>query len=350
MKSYRALIASFIFCLAFSLSISTSHAQETLDNPFPDVIQDQLKFDVAPRVPAPYDNVIVTISDYSIDLDRSQINWTLNGKAQSAGIGNKSFVFQMGGKGEVFKVAVKIQPSKGPIIQKSITLIAQDVDIAWEANSYTAPFYKGKALHTTEGEVLFVAMPNFITSTGAQINPTTLIYKWSQDGTILADRSGYGKNTFSYTGTILSKPVTISVEVSTLKGDASARKSVTVTPENTKAVFYENNPLYGILFNQAVGDTFTLTAKEGKFEAFPYFFTGKNRSAPEMQYTWKLNDSPLLVAKSQHSMVFRNEEGKSGKSEVRVSVSNLSKILQNASAQLSIIYGSDAIKKFFEGQ
>ncbi len=339
MKSGLFLKVTLIFSLAFILSATSLHAQGN-----------QINFDVAPQVPAPYDNVIVSITNFSTDLDRSQISWLLNGKAQQSGIGVKSFTFTAGAKGTISTVTVKVQPTNGPLLQSSITIIPQDVDILWEAKTYTPPFYKGKALHTTEADLFFVAIANFVTSKGVPVNPSTLVYKWSQDGTVLADRSGYGRNTFSYTGTILSKPVTMTVEVSTLKNDSRARKSITVTPEATMAILYENSPVYGILFNRAATDSFPLTAKEGKFEVFPYYFSGKNRSDADIQYSWKLNSAPLLVSKNQHSMVFRNETDGSGTALVNVSISNLSKLLQNASAQLSIVYGSDSLKKFFEGQ
>jgi hypothetical protein len=351
-KSYRAHILLSVFLLLSVILCSQASAQSDLSiqSQYPDVIQDQLSVTVVPNIPGPYDHVIITIADYNTNLDSTKISWSVNGKTLQSGIGGKSFEFVMGALGQTSNVKVTIEPTDAPAIIQTITLTPQDLDIAWEAQSYTAPFYKGKALFPTEGDITFVALPNFVTKTGAQINPGNLVYKWTQNGTVLGSKSGFGKNTLLYSGTILSRPVQMMVEVSTLKGDMKARKIITVTPTDTQALLYENNPLMGILFNKSVQGSFTLTAKEGKFEAFPYFFSARARNNADLKYSWQLNNQPLLVPTTQHSMVFRNDADTSGTAQSSVTISDFSKLLQNAKADISLTYKSDSLKTFFDGQ
>ncbi len=96
---------------------------------------------------------------------------------------------------------LKYRPLMVTSVTKDIPITPEDLDIIWQANSYVPPFYEGKALFPPVGTVSFVAMPGFIDSNGNPVNPKKLIYTWSQDTTVLGDKSGYGKNVLTVQGT-----------------------------------------------------------------------------------------------------------------------------------------------------
>jgi hypothetical protein len=346
MKSF-ALIGLTSFIVFFGL-ISIGNAQGTsIPAQYPELVKEQIGIEVTPKIPVANQNVVITLTAYSTDLDRAQVTWRVNGKVQQISIGGKSLLLTLGKNGQSSVVSITIDPIDGPPTVRSITIIPEEVDVLWQANSYTPPFYKGKAMYPPEGEVTLVAMPNFATRTGAIVNPDTLIYKWSQDGTVLGSKSGYGKRTLSITGSILSKTSRISVEVSNLTGDLIAKQTIQITPETPKVFLYENSPVYGILFNKAVVNNFTLIGQEVAFEAYPFFYSTKNRSNTNLTYAWRLNDQELLVPNSQFSMVFRNQKNESGTTNIAVNVIHKEKLLQNTRSTISLNYASTIFTKFF---
>src|SRR5688572_16598777 len=88
-------------------------------------------------------------------------------------------------------------------------LKAQEVDLLWQAETYTLPFYKGKALWSKESRVKLLAIPR-----GPGVgNPLNLTYKWTKNGTVLGNINGVGKNTIAFTDSIISRPQTIQVDI-----------------------------------------------------------------------------------------------------------------------------------------
>src|SRR3990167_742525 len=86
-------------------------------------------------------------------------------------------------------------------------VLAQSVDILWQGDTYTPPFYKGKSLWSNQSRITFVAIPQGLG------NPASLNYKWTKNGTVLGNINGIGKNTLSFTDSILSRPQTIRVDI-----------------------------------------------------------------------------------------------------------------------------------------
>src|SRR3989344_1173365 len=57
----------------------------------------------------------------------------------------------------------------------STTTHAQSVDLLWQGETYTPPFYKGKSLWSNQSRITFFAMTNGLG------NPANLSYKWTKN-------------------------------------------------------------------------------------------------------------------------------------------------------------------------
>lgn len=348
----RPLVSFIVILTFFTLALSLrgiALAQSTgdlsLPAQYPDEIQEQIDVNEVPDVSEPYGPMTVSVDAYGTDLDSAQISWSLNGKKVQSGIGDKSLSFTMGARGQTSKVDITITPLNGLPVTQSASITPEDVDLLWQSNSYTPPFYKGKALFPPQGTVTFLALPEFVIN-GKSIDPKTLVYKWTQDTTVLGDQSGYGRNTLTIDGSVVSRSTEMQVDVSTLDGTVLGRQILTVTPEDTEALIYENNPLYGVLFNKAITGTYTLNAQQVQFEAYPYFFTAPTRALADLSYNWEMNDAPINVPTSQHSMLFRNTTNQAGNTSVSLLITSATKILQNATAAFAVNF-NQVTKNFF---
>ncbi len=301
-------------------------------------IQEQVTTTVYPEIPRPNQDVRITAEAYGTDLNTHLIVWKVNGKEALKGIGEKVFRFTMGDSGVVTNVEMTISPKNAPDIVRNFSFTPIDVDILWEADTYTPPFYKGKALFSMESTVNFVALPNIIVN-GSKLNNQDVVYKWKIDRKIQNGISGYGKNSMSYTGPIIYKNPLIQAEIysandPTIKG----LNGTTINYINTKALVYEDNPRYGILFNKAIVGNYSMQSNEVKFSAFPYFFSTKNKNSSSAQYTWNLNSYRLNIPQDQNSAIFRRKDSAAGNSVIAVDVQNPNRIFQRGASGFNVSY------------
>ncbi len=328
----------------FAQSINTESFEPGIGDPdepfsskFPQ-IQEQVVSEIFPEIPKPGEEVTIKNELYGdIDLNVTLITWKVNGVEQQKGVGKKTFTFTVGNSGQTTTVLFEATPTNAPSITKTYTFAPIDVDILWQANTYTPPFYKGKALHTPESNVTFIALPNIIID-GKKVDPSDIVYNWKVNRTVDGANSGFGKSSFDYTGSILLKPALIQAEVY-----AAANKSFKglngfqISHVFPQALIYEDSPVYGILFNKALRNEHTIKDDEVQLSLIPYFFStqGKNES---VTYRWSLNNNILSIPDFQNSAVFRRNNNQRGTASVMITVGNPSKILQKSIVNLGLIF------------
>lgn len=300
-----------------------------------------LSVDISPLNPRAHDKIDISIQSFRFDLNRADIAWFINGDLQTSGIGKRNFSFTNGGSGTYTRVQMVIKPANGPIFDKTLTFAPADVDLVYQTNNYTPPFYKGKALYTYNSPVTVVALPNFIREDGTVIPPEKLIYKWYTDTDNVFDKdSGYGKRTLSFQDELVM-PQHIEVEVTAPEGGFKAYNYIDFEPSPPSVELYENNPLLGILFNKKIS-TLSLTAKEIDLTAIPYFFSVKNKVNSILSYDWFINNSPMPSQRDNPNITLRPEGDVSGTANVGVTIKNFIQEFQSANKNISITFGKKA--------
>lgn len=301
-------------------------------------IKEQVVSEVDPEIPKPGDEVTISTELYGdINLNTILITWKVNGEVQLKGVGKKVFTFTMGNSGKLTTVEFEATPTNAPVIKKTFSFAPVDVDILWQANTYTPPFYKGKALFTPEANVTFIALPNILIG-GKRVDPTDIVYNWKVDRTVDGENSGFGKSSYDYTGSILLKPVLIQAEVYAAANNAfKGLNGFQLTHVFPQALVYEDNPIYGVLFNKALRNQYTIKDDEVHLSIAPYFFSteGKNET---VTYKWNLNNNALDIPDFQNSAIFRRKDDKKGTAFISTTISNPSKILQKAITNLNLIF------------
>lgn len=199
---------------------------------------------------------------------------------------------------------------------------AQDIDLLWQGDTYTPPFYEGRALWSSQSRITFLAIPHGL---GNQAN---LNYRWTKSGTVLGNSSGVGRSSLSFTDSIVSRPQTIKVDIMSSQGEILATASTNVAPITPTLTVYENNPLYGFMFHRETSGAHQLQDKEVTFAAFPFFFDTIDRTSETMNYEWRTNARDTQTG---GMVTYRTPDNASGSSEIQVHASNINKILQNSS-------------------
>ena len=209
---------------------------------------------------------------------------------------------------------------------------AQSVDLLWQGETYTPPFYQGRSLWSTESSVTIFALAHNLGSRNS------LNYKWTKNGTILGSLSGVGKNTLSIRDTIISRPQTIKVEIISVNGSVLASAQTNLTPTPSMITVYENNPLYGFMFHQTAGSEYELKDREITFTAFPFFFKTLTRSPSHLNYEWRTDNGGI---EKNNSVTYRTPDNATGSSKVSLRVFNTNEISQDAQKSFLVKFGNE---------
>lgn len=333
--SVLSIIAVFLFLPALSFA-------QTSDISVPGQVrefQEQVSSTIEPSIPFPGEEVTISLAAYGTDLNRATITWTQNGKQVLKGEGEKTFVFKAGSLGSTDVIKAMVQPVNGPGVEKTFTISPAEVDLLWEASTYTPPFYKGKALFTPEADVTFIALPNMLAN-GSKVASNKAVYKWSVDYRVEGDKSGLGKNIFNYTGAIILSPHVFKVEAyASANPNVIAKSEFVLDAVSPSVNIYEDHPLYGILFNKSLLNPFNMNDTEKRVSAYPYFFSTNNRNS-SLTYDWTINDEKIPVPTTETAVSFRKAATDTGTAVVKVRVNSTKKLLQEAFGVVSLYFNS----------
>ncbi len=331
-KTLNLLIVAIVFTVFLP---NFTFAQYNASLPYS--VSNEVDIAVVPTYPKPGDIVSITLSLYTEDLNTANISWYKDGKLEKSGKGEMRFSFTANKAGQETKISVNISLANGPTFTKNFTINPTVVDLIWEANTYTPPFYKGKALHSKQGVLKIVAIPEFIKN-GNIIPAQNLVYEWTQGESVIQNQSGYGKNTLVVNGSILGKSEEIGVTVTDPINNLVGVSYLNISPSNPEIVFYENNPYYGHIFDRALVGSHTLSGEEMQVVAAPYFFS--KEASGKISYNWRLNGKLVNELSQSRTAIFRKPEGKSGQSNILLGVENANRILQQANGGLTIKFSN----------
>jgi hypothetical protein len=207
---------------------------------------------------------------------------------------------------------------------------AQNVDLLWQADTYTPPFYQGKASWSAQSTIKLIAIPNGLG------NPNSLNYQWIRNGTVLGRISGIGQNTINYTDSVISRPQKFEVEIVAGDERVLASASVTLSPSTPSLLVYERNPLYGYIFQKEIGAGFQMADQEVSLSAFPMFISPAVRDMPNFSYRWRSNAGE---AENSNSVTYRVPEGGSGSARVNLRLTNNLLIMNDLTRDFLIQFG-----------
>ncbi len=299
-------------------------------------IGESFTIEISPDNPGPNAKISAKIVSYSFDVDRANISWFVNGAKKLSGKGEKSFSFNIGEIGSKTTLVASIVTDQGITVEKSLTFRPAGLDILWEADNYTPPSYRGKALLSSESRIKITAFPEFIYN-GEKISPSNLIYDWEINSKKKIDMSGYGKRTISYKLSSLSREENIKVTVSSSNKTIVAEKTIKLATTAPKIVFYQENLLEGPQYNVAFNKETDLSGDGVSVRAEPYFFS--NSHLKQLTYQWKMNNKAIESGEKNNVIDFRRDSGESGSALIILDIQNPISILQSAINNLKINFG-----------
>ncbi|MFA5997182.1 MAG: hypothetical protein WC791_01690 [Candidatus Paceibacterota bacterium] len=353
------LVASFLCGPLFVFAqTSTTTSEQTIDNLMQselakelalpgkileDSMYQYLQITTTPKNPGPNTSVNITVESYLTDLDKAYINWSLNNKVVLKGLGERHFGFQNGSSGETTNLTITIATNGGQILTRDLSWTPVGITLFWQADTYTPPFYKGKPLLSPEAAVTVIATPDNTDPKNA-LGAGDLVYTWQKEGTVQTKFSGYGKNSFSFTGPIPLSHSSVSVKVSSIDDTINSEATASFPLSNPFVLFYENHPLLGVQYNQSFSAETYLSNRELSLSAEPFFFSNNSLGMQTLRYNWSVNGNK--TQNNNRDITLRNDTGAKGSTDISLTVTSLPHIFQAASRELRINFAaSDATSK-----
>lgn len=283
----------FVLVLPFSFVFAFSNLNE-----------DDINTQTIPENPKPYSNVLIKLSSYSIDLDTALIEWGSGSKDLLSGVGKKEYSFQTLDSNTIIAFTIKITLAEtNQTITKIVTIQPGTLDLVWEASdSYTPPFYKGKALPTVEGKIKIVAIPDTSSLPGKTIS--NINYTWKSEGNTLQDASGNNRNVLKITNDQLRDVEKISASASSIDRRYVASNKTNISIYSPQMIFYKKSPTDGILYNQALPKEATMPEEEMTLVAEPYFLSLAGHE-DNFSYKWQINGNDIATPNKKTEITVR---------------------------------------------
>lgn len=306
---------------------------------------DGLNMQVSPSAPAPNSQVSFALTNYSINLQTSDIRWLVNGKQASRGAGFTSFTTVTGAPGSVLTISVIVTTTDGQTLTKEITLRPALLDLIWQADSAVPPLYRGKALPTTKNLVKFVAIPHFVNA-GVEIDQSKLVYQWSLEFDPTPTGSGLGKNTFSTKIVDLIGETRVGVKVSTLDGSIVASKSLAVSPFNPLVSLVRIDDLEGPDLAHPLSGNYDLTGPEVTLRTVGYYFPKSHVTKPGLKYSFAVNGKPAMASEVAPALLtLRQGPGTgSGQAALSAAINDSFDSMISAVRSITLTFGSNSLQ------
>ncbi len=295
------------------------------------LIPQDLSVVINPEVPMPNSVTQFKVESFVIDLDRSNMSWTVDGQQKQSSLGGKAFSFTTGSVGTQHKVVLKIDSQDGGTLIREFDINVGQLDLIWEAiDSYTPTVYRGKALNGHESGVKVLALPYFLDKSGRQINPQNLIYTWTVNKKVQAAASGPGRDLSTFIGPSIYRDALVTVDVESSDGIYTARRSVNLKAQQPQVHFYVDEPLLGLLTQSVIsGSNIALARDEVVIKAVPFFMSNV-RDTRAVEYDWRIDGKEIVTVGDRNQITLRKPEAGSARSVISLELRHIDKLLQFA--------------------
>ncbi|MBI5134569.1 MAG: hypothetical protein HZA81_04295 [Candidatus Taylorbacteria bacterium] len=325
------ILSLFAALLLVASALSSGVSAQTIPG-----ISEPIVFSVVPEYPRPNQTIYVSAQSYSTDLNKAIFKWSVNGEIYAEGVGLKEISLKLGKTGTATSISIEVSTPDFGVIRNGMLFRPADVTLLWQSDTYVPPFYEGKALHSYNGAFKVTAIPEFFDQSGKRINPKDLIYTWKKNGTVQGSASGFGRDSFTTSQTsYMREGEEITVEVSSPKENLAGSAFTTVVPSLPEIVFYENSPLYGLMYEKALRNSFDLLSEEITLRAEPFYISGLDPLDGFLSFDWKMNGGSIADFKDRNEIVLR-KSGTGGRSDINLVVQHRAKLLQGAQGSITI--------------
>ncbi len=292
---------------------------------------------VSPEYPLPGAEVSASFSAPGLDMSTALITWRLNGSIIQQAYGKKNVKFKVGKIGEIYKISVFARDAKGKTASKSKILQIADVSIVWEGNTYTPPFYRGRALQSQGASVTVVAVPSVTKSNGVLYDKKDLFYEWMLNNSTIPSVVGKGVYFANFTNPKPFESFKIVLKIKDSQGKTRTVRKLIIPTTQPKIMLYEDDPYAGIRYDKSIGDKYDIRSKEVALVAEPFYMSTENRFDKKLDYVWTISNQEY----NNKGTIILGSNGGFGSTNLNLTIQNNTSWLQNARKSVKINFGQE---------
>jgi len=305
-------------------------------------VPDPVQYAMAPETPGPGEQVLIEAGGVGSLLGNAQITWTNNGTIAAQGAGLTKYTFTTGALGSHTTIGVTIASDQGTFTH-TFSFSPSLLNLVWEANTTVPPFFKGKALYSAGSSLKVVALPVVYSGT-SRIAASALSYQWTLNGDPQQGASGLGHSSFSFVGSQLNNAEDVSVDAY-YGATKVAHGEVVVPATNPQLVFYQRDPLRGLLLDLAFPNSVVLQGQELTVQAVPYYFSRSDSASGQLSYSWLLNGNDATGPDANQGILTLRQTG-AGQGSAQITATlqdtNTNAFVQSANAALILLFGAQS--------
>ena len=280
----------------------------------------RITISMTPENPVPNGYVRLSALSSTIDMERSDVTWYADNTLIAQGIGQTEADVSAGPLGSEVVVAVVAQSADGMVASGQAFIRPTELDLLWESDSYTPPFYKGRVLPSAGTKIRAQAIANLKLPDGTLVPESGIAYTWRRNGSVIQTASGRGRSFAVFPAPALFGTDLIEVEAVSADGMLAGKTAVRIPSVEPVLLLYEDHPLFGILYGKALGQAATVKDAEVTFAAVPYFAEAVSPDDSQLAYNWTVNGERVPADYIRPSAVTINSEGSSGSARLALSL------------------------------
>lgn len=335
-----SLVAAILAFAATAASAQVDFGLSSLAN------SDDLTLTTSPEHPAPGDSVRVTAESSSLDLQTADIEWLVNSAPAQKGASPGAIDVVAGPFGSETDVAAIVRVDGVERASAMAAMRPTELDLLWESDSFTPPFFPGRALPSAGTHLRLEAMPRLVRSDGTAVPVGDITFTWRRNGSVMGTVSGRGKSRITVDAPALFGNDTIAVEAKTDDGQLDAAASAQIPSLDPVLDLYEDNALFGVLYHRALGAQTSISQTETSFAAIPYFAEAQNADDPALSYAWQVNGAPVSNDLKHPSEITINAQNSSGAALIELALTSPTNFFLQSFGKWGAILSGDSGNPF----
>lgn len=298
--------------------------------------ENAVRINATPASPSVGDVVRFSAESPLFDLSGSAITWQVNSKTITTGDGAVEADYSIGASDESLDIVLTVQDPVWGQAQSEIVIIPVQLELLFDSPSYVPPFYRGRAMPSAGGTIRLQAIARFPAAKGL-LDDGSITYTWSRNGRALGTVSGLGRSSVSLSAPLPGDTDTISVRASANSDTISATASVSIPSSQPIIALYEDHPLFGIMFHNAIAAQ-APAGNDMTVAAIPYFATISRLNDSSIRYLWSLNGDSVTASSTKRNTL--TVSGNNGPTSVGLRLSHMSNFYIDTEGLWKFLFGT----------
>ena len=270
-----------------------------------------------PSHPAPFQPFEVEVRTPGTNFAGATIRWYIDGEEDVTARNQRQHTLLAKGLGEPTRIRVDLTTQNGQQSELTLTIVPVQVDIVLESFSTVPEFYAGRALPTGNTIGRAVATIN----TGSTIDRDDLTYEWRLNSNVLDNGPIRGLRAVNFEVPLRGEQY-LEVLISDRSG-LIARQGTTFVPPEPEILFYEDNPVRGII-PIALKEDASFSGNQVTLRAEPYYLN-PSFGNPDNLVEWNLGGQAIdTSAEPERHVVTLRSNGSVSEGLVSVRMADLS--------------------------